>query len=86
MPHFWRIKDPVTGIYENKEVPMPQVEATVLPRNTVTVAPSSRHTCTACTPSKPFPTAGLLAVHFKRSHADLMVDKESWRKYDGATR
>jgi hypothetical protein len=84
--HFWRVKDLVTGKYEMKEVPAPHLAAQALTMNTVTVAPSPRHLCTACTPNKPFPTAGLLAVHFKRSHVELMEDKNTWRKYDAATR
>jgi len=88
MPHFWRVKDPVTGKYEMKQVDPPSMlqQAPELPMNTVTIAPSARHICTACTPTKPFPTAGLLAAHFNRSHKDLVEDKDSWRKYDAATR
>ena len=83
MAHFWRIKDPATGRYEMKQVDLPlHADPLTLPMNTVTIAPSVRHTCTACTPPRTFPTAAIMASHFNRTHKELVLDKDTWRKYD----
>ena len=84
MAHFWRIKDPVTGRFEMKQVDLP-LQASPLgmnPMNSVTIAPSARHACAACTPPRVFPTAAIMASHFNRTHKELVLDKDTWRKYD----
>lgn len=40
-----------------------------------------RFLCTACEPPKLFAKVGALAMHFKKSHKDLYVDKNSFRQY-----
>lgn len=37
--------------------------------------------CQACDPPKRFGTAGSMAMHFKKAHADIMIDKNSFREH-----
>ena len=40
-----------------------------------------RYFCTACTPPKPFASAGVASIHFAKKHAEKRVDGNSWRAF-----
>lgn len=83
MTLFYRVKC-ADGTFAMQEQPQPVVEPipVIAPASpTVGGVGMKRYSCTACTPPKPFASAGVMSMHFAKVHKDLWTSKNSWRQH-----
>lgn len=83
VPLFYRVRDPdgSTRMVEQDLSALTPVPVIAPVSPTVAGVGMKRYSCTACTPPKPFASAGVMSMHFMKVHKNLWTDKNSWRKW-----